>query len=136
MEIYQNHKNIQRGNCSTVIIGKDVSSAHNIIMGHNEDDEISFVQSHLVPGKKHSLNETITFEDSSATLPQVEETLSFYWSEVKCEGGISFADSFVNECGVAIVSDSCRDSREAESRYWPMPCAGLLQKEHTVQEKV
>ncbi len=140
MEIYQNHKNIKRGNCSTVIIGKNVSSTHNIIMGHNEDDEVSFVQSHLVPRKKHSLNETITFEDSSAILPQTEETLAFYWSEVKCEGGISFADSFVNECGVAIVSDSCRDSREADEGKEPLLAYALrrlvAERAHSAREGV
>ena len=35
MEIYMNRKEIQRGNCSTVIIGKDVSLTGNILMGHN-----------------------------------------------------------------------------------------------------
>jgi len=140
MEIYMNRKDIQRGNCSTMIIGKDVSLTGNILMGHNEDDEVSLVQSHLVPRTKHSPNETITFDDSPAIFPQIEETLSFYWSEVKCEGGISFADSFVNECGVAIVSDSCRKSREADEGKEPVLAYALrrlvAERAHTAKEGV
>ncbi|MBR2595956.1 MAG: C69 family dipeptidase [Solobacterium sp.] len=113
MNIYHNYKGMERGGCSTVIIGKAVSSTGHVIMGHNEDDEECVAQCHLVPRLTHAPGEMVTFEDGTAVIPQVEETLAFYWTDVKCEGGISFADCFVNECGVAVVTDSCRPSRDA-----------------------
>ncbi len=114
MEIYRNnHRDLQRGACSTVIIGKRASVTGKVIIGHNEDDEGSITQYHLVPRIKHAPGETIQFDDAAAVIPQVEETLAYLWTDVKCEGGISFADTFVNECGLAIVTNACRESRDA-----------------------
>ena len=101
-------------NCSTVIIGKDASVTGKVILGHNEDDPNAVVQLHIVPRVKHKEGETISFADGSAVIPQVEETYSYYWSEVRCKGGISFADGFVNEWGVAVVSNACRPSKVKE----------------------
>lgn len=111
-DIYYNFLGVERGNCSTVIIGKDASTTGKVIMGHNEDDTDCVVQTHLVPRIQHQPGKMITFEDGTAIIPQVEETLAYYWSEVKCDGGISFADGYVNECGVAIVSNACRPSND------------------------
>ena len=112
MERYANYKNTERGACSTVIIGRNASEEHRILIGHNEDDRDTNTQLHYVPRHVHSKGEMIVFEDGTAVIPQVEETLGFFWSEARCPGGISFADSFINECGVCIVSDSCRPSRD------------------------
>ena len=112
-DIYYNYSGLEHGSCSTVIIGKNASTTGKVIMGHNEDDTDCVVQAHLVPRIKHAPGEMITFEDGRAIIPQVRETLAYYWSEVKCDGGISFADGYVNECGVAIVSNACRPSKDA-----------------------
>ena len=78
MNIYHNYKGMERGGCSTVIIGKAVSSTGHVIMGHNEDDEECVAQCHLVPRLTHAPGEMVTFEDGTAVIPQVEETLAFY----------------------------------------------------------
>ncbi len=112
-QTYYCYPGLERGNCSTVIIGKEASVTGNFIVGHNEDDENCVVQTHLVPRRKYEPGTMIRFADAKAVIPQVEETYAYYWSEVRCKGGISFADGFVNEWGLAIVTDSCRPSRDA-----------------------
>ncbi|MBR5874374.1 MAG: C69 family dipeptidase [Oscillospiraceae bacterium] len=106
-----------RGNCSTAIVGKNASVTGKVLLAHNEDDTEAVVQTHLVPRIKHKPGTVITFADASAVIPQVEETYAYYWSEVRCEGGISFADGFVNEFGVAVVSNACRPSKDATGSH-------------------
>lgn len=107
----------ERGNCSTVIVGKGASVTGKVILAHNEDDTEAVVQTHIVPRIKHKPGTFITFADAKAVIPQVEETYSYYWSEVRCEGGISFADCFVNEWGVAVASNACRPSKDATGSH-------------------
>ncbi|MBR7148091.1 MAG: C69 family dipeptidase, partial [Firmicutes bacterium] len=110
---YYCYPGLELGNCSTVIIGKDASATGNFIVGHNEDDEDCVAQTHLVPRIKHEPGSLIQFADAKAVIPQVEETYAYFWSEVRRKGGISFADGFINEWGVSIVTDSCRPGRDA-----------------------
>ncbi len=107
----------ETANCSTIIVGKNATVTGKVLLGHNEDDEECVVQLHVVPRMKHRPGETITFDDAKAVIPQVEETLGYYWSELRCKGGISWADGYVNECGVAVVSNACRPSND----YYGLP---------------
>ena len=91
-------------NCSTIIVGKKASATGRVLVAHNEDDPNCFVQSHLVPRAVHAPGETLTFADGTAVIPQVEETLGYYWSEFRALHGEPFADAFLNECGVLVVS--------------------------------
>ncbi|MCR5372853.1 MAG: C69 family dipeptidase [Solobacterium sp.] len=111
-KIYGNYRHVDRGSCSTVIIGKNASATGRVILGHNEDDEECYVQAHLVPHLKHKEGEMIVFDDGKAVIPQVPETAAYFWTDVKCLGGISFADCFINEYGVAVATDSCRPSKD------------------------
>lgn len=99
--------------CFTMAAGKDATASGKVILAHNEDDggRIAFTQ-HKVPRMTHPKGTMMTFEGSNAKIPQVSETLAYYWSESRDKAGVSFADAFVNERGVAIVSNSCADSRE------------------------
>ncbi len=106
-----------RGSCSTAIVGKNASVTGKVLLAHNEDDTASVVQTHLVPRIKHKPGTYITFADGKAQIPQVEETYSYYWSEVRCEGGISFADGFANEWGVVVVTNACRPSKDATGSH-------------------
>ena len=115
MEISANANQDIPYNCSTIVVGKDVSTTGRVIIGHNEDDWDAIVQAYHVPRKKHLPHETVSFGDGSAVIPQVEETYSYYWSEMRAPGrGMSYSDTFVNEWGVAIVSNSCVPCREPE----------------------
>jgi len=101
-------------NCSTILVGKNASATGHVLLAHNEDDPKCFVQSHLVPRMKHESGETITFKDGTAVIPQVEETWAFYWSEFRALQGEPFADAFVNEWGVCVVSNGCVGSKMSD----------------------
>ena len=98
-------------NCSTMIFGKNASATGRVLIGHNEDDNGSFVQVHKMPRMQHKEGEVLTFADGDAVIPQVGETYAYQWSEVRSDPAESFADSYINEWGVAIVTDSCICSR-------------------------
>ncbi len=104
------------GGCTTVVIGKKASATGHVLIGHNEDDDKSIVQVFSVPRAKHEPGETIVFGDRpDVKIPQVPETAAYYWSEVRRpNGGISFGDSFFNEYGVAVVTNSCNPGRAPE----------------------
>ena len=101
------------GGCTTVVIGRKASATGRVLMGHNEDDDKSIVMVHSVPRMKHEDGEFIAFGDRpEVKIPQVKETAAYIWSEVRRpEGGISFGDSFFNEYGVAIVTNSANPGR-------------------------
>ena len=94
--------------CSTVIVGKDASATGQVIVGHNEDNGGRvFNPQYYVPPAKHKAGTMITFEPTAAKIPQVRETLGFYWSQTLDPNGSSFSDGFVNDAGVVIVSNAC-----------------------------
>ncbi len=92
-------------NCSTIILGRDVSTTGRVIVAHNEDDPHGLTAAYLVPRKQHAPGETITFDDGSAVVPEVPEIFAYYWSEVRAPGGEAFADLFYNEHGVLVCSN-------------------------------
>ena len=69
----------EKGNCSTILIGKDATVTGKVILAHNEDDTEAVVATHFVPRIVHKPGEFITLADGSAKIPQVEETYSYYW---------------------------------------------------------
>lgn len=94
--------------CSTVIVGKDASATGQVIVGHNEDNGGRvFNPQYYVPPAKHKAGEMIKYEPTAAMIPQVRETLGFYWSQTLDPNGSSFSDGFVNDAGVVIVSNAC-----------------------------
>lgn len=94
--------------CSTIVIGKDVSTTGNILVGHNEDNGGRILTAqYWVPPATHAAGEMLTYEPTAAKIPQVAETLGFYWSQTYDPSGASFSDGFFNEAGVAIVSNAC-----------------------------
>ncbi len=101
-------------NCSTVIVGKNASKTGHVLVAHNEDDIDCIAQVHVVPRLRHKEGEVLTFGDGSAVIPQVAETYAYTWTEFRSLselGGEPFADSFFNEYGVAVVTDSCVGSK-------------------------
>lgn len=102
--------------CSTVVVGKDVSATGQIIVGHNEDNDLRIVTSqYWVPAADHKAGETITYEPTAAKIPQVEHTYGYYWTQTLHPAGYSFSDGFVNEHGLAIVSNNCNETFEEEN---------------------
>lgn len=101
--------------CSTLIVGKALSETGNIIVAHNEDNGGRlFNMQHYVAPAKHKKGEMIKFEKNAAAIPQVEETLGFYWTQTFVPDGASFADGFFNDAGVVIATNWCGEIFDAD----------------------
>ena len=101
--------------CSTLIIGKNVSETGNIIVAHNEDNGGRlFNLQHYIPAAKHKKGEMLKFEKFAAEIPQVEETLGFYWTQNFVPDGSSFADGFLNDAGVMVATNWCGEIFEQD----------------------
>ena len=101
--------------CSTLIIGKNVSETGNIIVAHNEDNGGRlFNLQHYIPAAKHKKGEMLKFEKFAAEIPQVEETLGFYWTQNFVPDGSSFADGFLNDAGVIVATNWCGEIFEQD----------------------
>ncbi len=111
--------NRYEGGCTTVVIGKKASATGHVLIGHNEDDDKSIVMVHSVPHQKHEAGEFVTFGDRpEVKIPQVKETAGYIWSEVRRpNGGISFGDSFFNEYGVVVVTNSANPGKAPEDEH-------------------
>ena len=99
--------------CTTVLVGKNISTTGHVIVGHDEDDGGCLINRHgYVPAAAHKEGETLPAEEGYAKIPQVPRTNGFYWSEIKgAKGGLTAADCMINDHGVFIGSDSCYPSK-------------------------
>ncbi|MCL1875460.1 MAG: C69 family dipeptidase [Synergistaceae bacterium] len=102
------------GACTAVIVGKNASATGEVLLGHNEDNDPPLIMvQYYVPRAKHAAGELVVLEGANAKIPQVEETWGYFWTETRAPyPGSSFSDGFINEWGVAIVSNSCWPSIE------------------------
>ncbi|NOZ93713.1 MAG: dipeptidase [Acidobacteria bacterium] len=92
-------------NCFTVIVGREASASGAVLLAHNEDDRTPQIVNWLkVPHLHHAPGEVVRLKEG-ATLPQVPETAAYIWAQMP---GQEFADSYMNEYGVTIVSNACR----------------------------
>ncbi|MHC4395577.1 MAG: dipeptidase [Planctomycetota bacterium] len=96
--------------CFAVVAGKKASNDGAVLLGHNEqNDGQRFLNFRRIPRIKHKDNETITLRGGAA-IPQVKESYAFLWSE---NPGLAHSDAYLNEWGVAVVSDGCPDRGES-----------------------
>jgi dipeptidase len=103
----------QAPGCSTVVVGKKASLTGEVLLGHNEDNEGRLVVAcYRMRRLKHAPGEGMALEEGKAKIPQVAETAAYLWWETIAEWKASYSDDFVNEYGVAVVSDSCWPSKE------------------------
>ncbi|MDO5530925.1 C69 family dipeptidase [Sutterella sp.] len=106
------HQRPHEGGCSTVIVGRAASITGRILIGHNEDNGGRVITNRLfVPAREHAEGERIAFEPGTAEIPLPARSLGYCWSETITPEGAAYSDTFVNEAGVIIVSNSC-------SRTW------------------
>ena len=91
-------------NCFTVVAGKDASIDGSVLLAHNEDDSGRLqLNIHKVPAQERRRGEVFTLK-SGAALPHAGAMPGLLWLEIP---GSDFADSYVNEFGVAVTSDAC-----------------------------
>jgi dipeptidase len=92
--------------CYAVVVGKDASTDGAVLLGHNEqNDGRRFLNFRRVPRIKHNAGEMVRLQ-GGAEIPQVKESYAFLWSE---NPGTTYSDGYMNEWGVAVVSDGCPD---------------------------
>ncbi len=87
--------------CFTVIVGKKVSSTGEILVGHNEDNEMRIITSqYWVDPAVHEDGELIEFEPAAAKIPQVKKTLGdFSLISLKYANGLrNGANSDTHRC--------------------------------------
>jgi dipeptidase len=99
------------GECFTVLVGKYASADGSVLIAHNEDDRGDIVVNlrKIAPRdygapQKVDLGRGGTYETDG-------KTAGFLWIEATTQ---EFADSFINEHGVLVTSDSCPSRITAE----------------------
>ena len=99
--------------CFVVVAGRDASSTGRVLVGHNEDNRGELIMRHHYVKPREGKETLLSFEEGSAPVPAVWPALGFFWTEtLRPAPGEPFGDSFVNELGVAVVSNTCCKSRE------------------------
>ncbi|HMA54413.1 MAG TPA: C69 family dipeptidase, partial [Acidobacteriota bacterium] len=101
------------GECFTVLVGRKASVDGSVMVAHNEDDRGDIVVNlrkiqagDRGPARKVDLGKGAFYETDG-------RTNGFLWIEATTQ---EFADSFINDHGVLITSDSC-PSRVTEEDY-------------------
>jgi len=91
-------------NCSTLIVGRDASATGYVIIAHNEDDAgDQIVNFYKFPGRDNKKNETIRFKEG-AIEQAASHSYAYLWLEMP---GMDFSDTYINENGVMVTSNSC-----------------------------
>ena len=108
------HSDRSAWNCMTLIAGKNATTTGQVLVAHNEDDNVYCkVYRGDVPQMNWQAGSVIPAENGRASIPQIEHTHGYLWVEVKAGMyGLSNADTYFNDAGILIVSNSCKVSKE------------------------
>ena len=99
------------GECFTVLVGKNASADGSVLVAHNEDDRGDIVVNlRKIAPRDYGAPQRVDL-GKGGFLETDGKTAGFLWIEATTQ---EFADSFVNEHGVLITSDSCPSRAGAE----------------------
>ncbi len=99
-------------NCYSVLVGKDCTVDGSVMFAHNEDDYgDQIVNMYKVPRINHKADEVVILKNGGR-IPQVPTTCSYIWLNMP---GMNFSDSYLNEYGVTIASNSCPSKEKTAS---------------------
>ncbi len=94
--------------CYAIVVGRAASSDGSVLVAHAEQNRgTRLLNFRRIPPQKHEAKSQFELR-RGGRLPEVAESSGLLWSELP---GTEFSDAFLNEWGVAVVSDSC-PSRE------------------------
>jgi len=92
------------GECFTVLVGRDASANGSVMIAHNEDDRGDIVVNlRKIASRDYGAPQKVDL-GRGAFHATDGKTAGFLWIEATTQ---EYADSFVNEHGVLITSDSC-----------------------------
>ena len=113
--------------CTTYVVGRKASATGRVIVGHNEDDSGDLRVRHgYVPARSWGPGELLPCEEGLAQVPQVPETLGFFWTEVRSpSAGLSVADAMFNERGVLVLSNGASGSTNDSPAYASVTDGGV-----------
>ncbi len=95
---------IQDGECFTVLVGKKAGADGSVMIAHNEDDRGDIlVNLRKIPGRDYGAPQKVDL-GKGAFYEAGARTNGFLWIEGTTQ---EFADCFINEHGLVVVSDSC-----------------------------
>lgn len=130
--------------CYAIIVGREASADGSVLVAHAEQNGgRRILNFRKIPQQEFSPDSTVTLR-RNGSLPQVEQTAAFLWSE---NPGMEFSDAYLNEWGVAVVSDGCptrEDDYETLVRRSDIRDGGIgymlrrlvAQRAHTAREGV
>ena len=78
------HSDCSAWNCMTLIAGKNATTTGQVLVAHNEDDNVYCkVYRGDVPQMNWQAGSVIPAENGRALIPQIEHTHGYLWVEVK-----------------------------------------------------
>ncbi len=90
--------------CYAVIVGREASADGSVLVGHNEENGgRRILNFRRIPRQRFAEGAVVRLR-RGGELAQVRETAALLWSE---NPGLEFSDAYLNEWGVAVVSDAC-----------------------------
>jgi dipeptidase len=91
-------------NCSTIIVGQDASASGFVMVAHNEDDGGNqIVNLYKTPSHDNLKGDVLKLKEGAAE-PKSSHSYALLWMEMP---GQDYADSYINENGVLVTSNSC-----------------------------
>lgn len=91
-------------NCYTIVVGRKASLDGSVIVGHNEDDTGNIIVNlRKIKARDYGSPQRVSL-GRGAVYETDGKTNGFLWIEATTQ---EFADSFINQFGVLITSDSC-----------------------------
>lgn len=97
--------------CTTIVVGRSASTTNTVLVAHNEDNPGRLFCSHDYVPPREGDGRLVRYEDGAALIHKPTKSLGFYWCSVREERGHSASDRFVNDRGVCLVTNNCRESR-------------------------
>ena len=90
--------------CYAIIVGRAASADGSVLVAHSEQNGgRRILNFRRIPQQEFPPDSAVILR-RNGSLPQVEQTAAFLWSE---NPGLEFSDAYLNEWGVAVVSDGC-----------------------------
>lgn len=96
-------------NCFSVLVGKKVTIDGSVLFAHNEDDYGKQLVNWIAVPQKTYQEGTEFVLKSGGHIAQIPVTNRYIWLEIP---GMDFSDSYLNQYGVCIASNSCSSKED------------------------